>query len=244
MDLLPLSTEITLTLVILSIAYILRGVVGFGSGLIAIPFLVLLLPLQVAVVLIALLDYISSLTHGFHGRHHIKWSLIWPIIPFNIIGVLLAVLIFQNTDIEVLIKLLAVLIFIYAIYYLIGIKLKQHTGKIWAAPAGILGSMIGTLFSTGGPFYVIYLQLQGLNKSVFRATFASIFLIDGCLRIGSYFFSDLITNEVLTIFIIALPIMFISLYVGQHIHTRISQLNFQRIIGVLLVISSITLFNH
>lgn len=244
MDFPGLSTELFFTLIIIIFAYILRGVVGFGSGLIAIPFLVIFLPLQVAVILIALLDYLASLTHGFHGREHIKWHLVWPLIPFNIIGVLLAVYIFQTTDFDILIKILAVLIFIYAIYYLLGIKLKAHAGIGWAAPSGILGSMIGTLFGTGGPFYVVYLQLQGFDKSVFRATFASIFIIDGCLRISSYFFSGLVSTEIITNFIITLPVMFISLYIGEHIHTNISHRNFQRLIGALLVISSITLFNH
>ena len=244
MDFLPLSNEMILTLIIVALAYIIRGVVGFGSGLIAIPFLVIFLPLQVAVILIALLDYASSLTHSLHGRAHIKWSLVWPLIPFNVIGVLLAVYIFQNTDFDILIKILAILLFTYAIYYLLGINLKKHAGISWAAPSGILGSMIGTLFGTGGPFYVIYLQLQGVDKSVFRATFASIFLIDGCLRISSYLFSGLISMQILTEFIVTLPIMFISLYVGEHIHTNISPRNFQRLIGALLVISSITLFRH
>ena len=244
MDFLPLSSELIFTLIIVAFAYAIRGVVGFGSGLIAIPFLVIFLPLQVAVILIALLDYVSSLTHGFHGRAHIQWHLVWPLIPFNIIGVLLAVYIFQNTDFDILIKILAILIFIYAIYYLLGITLKKHAGISWAAPSGILGSMVGTLFGTGGPFYVIYLQLQGVDKSVFRATFASIFLIDGCLRIGSYFFSGLVSIQIVTDFVIALPVMFISLYIGQHIHTSITHRNFQRLIGVLLVISSITLFMH
>ena len=242
MEFITLTQEHVLIFLIIVAAYTIRGVVGFGSGLIAIPFLVLFLPLQVAVILIALLDYLASLTHGVQGRQGIAWRLVWPLLPFNIIGVLLAVYIFQKADFVLLVKILAVLIFIYAIYYLLGLKPKAHTSRTWAAPAGILGSMIGTLFGTGGPFYVIYLQLQGLDKSTFRATFASIFLIDGMLRISSYFFSGLITHHILTLFVISLPVMLLSLYIGEHIHTNLSQRTFQRVIGLLLLLSSMTLF--
>ncbi|MFO7602691.1 MAG: sulfite exporter TauE/SafE family protein [Gammaproteobacteria bacterium] len=244
MESIALTPDVIFSLVIITFAYLIRGVVGFGSGLIAVPFLLLFLPLQVAVILVALLDYIASLTHGIHGRQSIAWPLLWPLLPFNIIGVLLAVYIFHQVNFDLLIKVLAVLIFLYAIYYLFNLRPRRHASRAWALPAGVLGSLVGTLFGTGGPFYVIYLQLQGVDKSVFRATFASIFLIDGCLRLGSYFLAGLISMEIVTLFLLTLPAMFLSLYLGEHLHTNISALNFQRMIGALLIISSISLFAH
>ena len=133
------------------------------------------------------------------------------------------------------------LLFIYALYYLLGLKPKQHASKVWAIPTGVLGSLVGTLFGTGGPFYVIYLQLQGVDKSVFRSTIASVFLVDGFLRISSYFLSGFVSMKVVSLLVLAIPVMFVSLYIGEHMHTNISQRNFQRLIGGLLIVSSITL---
>ena len=42
------------------------------------------------------------------------------------------------------------------------------------------------LAGSGGPFYVIYLNLRNLEKTTFRATFASNFLIDGGMRLVAY----------------------------------------------------------
>jgi uncharacterized protein len=42
------------------------------------------------------------------------------------------------------------------------------------------------LAGSGGPFYVIYLNLRNLEKTTFRATFASNFLIDGGIRLVAY----------------------------------------------------------
>lgn len=244
MEFLPTATDLGLMSLIIVVAFVIRGIVGFGSGLIAIPFLALFNPLQVAVILIAILDYLASLTHGIHGRQIIQWRLILPMLPLNILGVLLAVYIFHTADFALLIKILGGLIFLYAIYYLGGYKPRQHQNRLWGIPAGLLGSLVGTLFGTGGPFYVIYLQLQGLDKSTFRATFASIFLIDGCLRITSYFMSGLISMQIISLLLVAIPVMFIALYIGEHIHTNISQKKFQRLIGILLLVSSITLLSH
>lgn len=242
MQLIPLTAEHVYIALIVVTAYTIRGVAGFGSGLIAIPLLALFLPLQVAVILIAFLDYLASLTHGIHGRQQVNWQQVWPLLPFNVIGVLLAVYIFQKADFVLLVKVLAVLVLIYGIYYLLGYKPKTHSGRGWAPPTGVLGSLVGTLFGTGGPFYVIYLQLQGLDKTAFRATLASIFLIDGFLRISSYFFSGFVSMNIIFLLLMATPVMLASLYIGEHIHTSISQRNFQRLIGGLLIVSSTVLF--
>lgn len=242
MDLLPPLSQLLTCLGIIIVAYTIRGVAGFGSGLIAIPFLLIFLPMQVAVILIILLDYLAALTHGIHGRKKIDFKLIWPLIPFNIIGIILAIYILQRIDFAILITVLSILLFCYGLYYLLGFKPAQHASKIWAIPTGVLGTMVGTLFGTGGPFYVIYLQLQGLDKTVFRSTIASIFIIDGSMRVVSYFLADLIPEETLTLLIVTIPVMLVSLYAGQHIHTSISPRAFQQLIGALLLVSSITLF--
>jgi uncharacterized membrane protein YfcA len=51
-------------LVTLLAAYLVRGIAGFGSGLIAIPLLALFLPLTLAVPLVVFLDYVASASHG------------------------------------------------------------------------------------------------------------------------------------------------------------------------------------
>ena len=52
---------------ILLAAYFIRGITGFGSGLISVPLLALFLPLQFVVPLILLLDFTASIVIG--GLH-------------------------------------------------------------------------------------------------------------------------------------------------------------------------------
>ena len=65
--------------------------------------------------------------------------------------------------------------------------------------------------------------------------------MDGFLRISSYFLSGFVSMKVVSLLVLAIPVMFVSLYIGEHMHTNISQRNFQRLIGGLLIVSSITL---
>ena len=58
------------------VAYFIRGIAGFGSGLIAIPLLALLLPLPLVVPAVAVTDYLA-----FHFEQERKRNYPGPPIP-------------------------------------------------------------------------------------------------------------------------------------------------------------------
>ena len=223
--------------VILMAAYTIRGIAGFGSGLIAIPLLALLLPLSVTVPLVGFLDYSAALAHGLKLRSEIRWQQILPLMPFTLLGLFLALYLFNTVDAQLLKKFLGGFIISYALYTLLTIKPHTHSSHLWAIPSGILGGLIGTLFGTGGPFYVIYLQLQGFGKTAFRATIAAIFFLDGTTRIIAYTFNGFYSINTIILIGASLPVITIAMYIGGQIHTNISHQSIQKGIGILLLFS-------
>lgn len=226
---------------VLSVAYFVRGVAGFGSGLIAIPLLLLWFPLLVAVPLVVTLDYLASASQGIKDRQAIRWHEIWPLLPFAVLGVVGAIYLLQTVDAQQLLKALAVFIILYAVYTLAGKNPEAAHSRWWAVPAGGLGGLVGTTFGTGGPFYVVYLQMRKLDKTQFRATFAAIFLLDGVNRLAGYFISGMLTLQFLKLLAMALPVMLVGIYVGGKVHTSISQDAFRRGISILLICSGTAL---
>ena len=235
------NTQYILALIILITAYTFRGVTGFGSGLIATPLLALFLPLTFAIPFISLLDMTASATHITHTRQHISWKVIFRALPFAFIGVPIGLFVLQTIDTKILVKALGIFIIVFAIYSLIAPKLKKSDSIIWPAFGGFFGSLIGAMFGTGGPFYVFYFQLQQLDKSAFRATCAAVFLLDGLIRAVGFTYSGFYTSTVLLSIAYALPVMFFSMYIGNHIHTNITARSFQKSIGVFLIFSGIAL---
>jgi uncharacterized membrane protein YfcA len=234
-------TQWLLAALIISVAFFVRGIAGFGSGLIAIPLLAQMLPLSVVVPVVGLLDYVAASSHGVKHRQAISWGDVLPLLPFTFAGVLSALYLFKTLDAELLRNALGGFIVLYAFYTLLSSGPGFRGSRLWAVPAGGLGGLIGTLFGTGGPFYVIYLRLRHLDKIPFRATVAMIFLIDGSSRIVGYFFSGFYNLDTMLLLALALPIMVLGMYLGGHIHTTISQQGFQRAIGVLLIGSGLAL---
>ncbi|MGE0080093.1 MAG: sulfite exporter TauE/SafE family protein [Thiohalomonadaceae bacterium] len=222
-------------------AYFVRGIAGFGSGLIAIPLLAQVLPLAVVVPAVGLLDYLGSLTHGTRHRTAIRWRELLPLLPFTLLGVLAALYLFHTVDGDNLRRALGVFVLMYAIYTLTVRSMPARGSRLWALPGGGLGGLVGTLFGTGGPFYVIYLGLRGLGKTEFRATIATIFLIDGAARIVGYLGAGFYGSEVLWLAGLALPLMAVGMFLGGRVHTGITQAQFQKAIGVLLLLSGTAL---
>ena len=217
------------------VAYFIRGIAGFGSGLIAIPLLALVLPLPLVVPAVAVTDYLASTSQGVVDRRAILWRSLWPLLPFLLTGVLTALYLLRSVDPGLLTQALGVFVILYALYTLADL----HPGRIGrarlGAPLGGLGGLVGTLFGTGGPFYVAYLQLWGPGKTQFRATASTMFIIEGSVRITGYVASGLFTRESLLLSAAALPVVALGLYAGHHVHTNLSEATFRRLIGLLLL---------
>lgn len=233
--------QLTTGAAILAIAYLVRGIAGFASGLIAVPLLTLLLPLPLVVPLVVVLDYLASLSQGINNRSDIRWKEIVSLIPFSLAGVAIALFFLSRSDAFLLTKALGIFIILFALFTLSGYTPKAKAARGWGILAGVSGGLIGTLFGTGGPFYVTYFKARGLGKAAFRATFAMIFLLDGAGRLLGYAISGYFSLEFLTLLLAALPIAGVFLYIGGHLHTKLTQTNFERAISVLLIVSGIIL---
>ncbi len=241
LDQLALSfPAMAVVMVILFFAYFIRGIAGFGSALIAMPLLTLQLDFVMVVPIICLLDYLASLSQGFKGRRHICYADLWPLLPFTVVGVLCGTYLLANLDTRVMAIGLAAFIISFACYSLL--PLPQFLGsRRWAVPAGFCGGTVGAVFSTGGPFYVIYYRLRDLDKSQFRATISISFAIDGTLRIIAFICAGLISWHSIVLFLLLVPVMFVGLYCGGKVHVRISQQNFVRLVSGILLLSGLVL---
>jgi len=219
---------------VLFFAYLVRGVAGFGSALIAVPLLALTMPLTIVVPLVVFLDYVGSASQGINNRKNIHWNEILPLLPFTLIGVAVSLFIMDSVKPEMLSVALGGFIIIFAVYQLLPVKLGQ-ANRIISVPSGFFGGFVGTLFGTGGPFYVIYLNLRHLEKNSFRATFAAIFLIDGALRLAGYAVKGFYTLEMLSYLAMAVPVAGLGLFFGGKIHTALGRDTFVRLISILLL---------
>jgi uncharacterized membrane protein YfcA len=218
------------------IAYTIKGLSGFGAGLIAIPILSTVLPVTIVVPAVSLLSYGANLIQSFKLRQYANWRDICPLIPFCLFGVLLAVWLLVNVNSQWLALAMGLFVMAYGLYSLLPIK--QLTGsRVWAVPFGGMGGFIGALFGSSGFIYVTYLKLRPLNKTQFRASVAMALTLDGTFRISGYIGSGLLTSNVLILVGLLFPVLLLSIWIGNYLHLGISPNRFNQVVSTLLISS-------
>lgn len=231
-----MDTTLLLTPLIALAAYFVRGVAGFGSALVATPLLALLFPLTLVVPLVVILDNSGSILQAWRHRRLIAWRDLLPLLPFAAVGVILALYLHELLDHDRLKLALGLFVIVYAVYQLLPLP-HTRISRHWAAPAGLLGGFLGGLFGTGGPFYVIYYRLRQLDKTVFLASLAMLFVLDGGLRIAGFALGGHYTAQHAQLLALMAPAAWLGLRLGGRVHMGLTREQFTRALSLLLLMS-------
>ena len=134
-------------------AYVVRGMSGFGAGLVATPLLAFLLPMTTVVPTTALIVFVLFIFLTLRDRHQVQWDEFKRLLPPTLIGVVGGLYLFTLLDNRLMLKLLGGFLLAYACYMLItqwvGMQQLKLSEK-WAFPLGFLGAFIDSMFGGGG----------------------------------------------------------------------------------------------
>lgn len=206
------------------------------------PLLAHFLPLQFVVPFVLTLDFSASLALGGKTRKHINWSELKPLMPFGATGVILGVTLLINAPRAPLLIGLGIIVLIFGIRTLLNTHGETIISRWWAIPAGLTGGTVSALFGTGGPPYIIYLSHRLKDKAELRATFSGLFTLEGGLRIVAFLATGLLLQKgILIATLTALPVMALGLYLGHRAHIGVSNAQMLKLVGILLIASSISL---
>lgn len=208
----------------------------------AVPLLALYLPLQFVVPLILVTDVCASVIMSGGTHRHARWDEVWILLAASAVGIMLGANLLVSLPTPPLLMGLGGIILVFGVRSVLKIQGIRPIARTWALPAGFMGGVIGALFGTGGPPFVMYLSRRLRDKSQLRATFSILFLIDGALRIVVFIIAGLLLQAGMVLSVlVALPLMALGLYAGHRVHVGLSQPHMQRLIGGLLIISGVSL---
>ena len=235
--------DMVLVICIVLSAYFIRGITGFGSGLISVPLLALSHTLQFAVPLVLALDFTASLSLGGLNRRQTDWSEIKLLLPAGLVGGAVGVLALLTLPTTPVLIALGVFTMFFGFRNVFGLQPTSKLSQAWAIPAGFAGGATGALFGVGSPPYIMYLTRRLLDKSVVRATFSWLIAIDGGFRLVWFLFAGLLLDRKLIIgYVLCLVPMAIGLYSGNKVHLDMTSEGMLKAVGTLLVISGAMLF--
>jgi uncharacterized protein len=226
-------------------SYALRGASGFGAAA-AMPLMALVIPLKVLIPAWTLIGLCAGFTLIGRDRAHIAWRDIARLLPACLAGIAVGLYVFTALDSRTLAQGLGVLIVLYGVYSL---WLSYRPPPRWqvapwiVAPlAGVLGGAVGTTFGTmASVFFAIYFDVIRMAKEAFRASMTAILVALGIVRGAGYWAVGEYTRDVLITVAIALPMMLTGIFIGNRIHTGLSELAFRRLVSGALMVSGLAL---
>ena len=225
----------------LALGYAVRGVAGFGSGVVATPLLAFVLPMTTTAPLITLVGFLVSVRQALYGWHDIRWDVVLRFLPGALVGVPIGLWIVKSADQGLLARFLGAYVVAYALYSLFGERMlgRALTMPRWTVhPIGVAGGLISTLFGgLAGPLYVTYFDSLRLAKSAFRVTVSTTLLTLSVVRSAGYFATGVFRADDLILVAAALLPAAIGTLAGEWLHDRIDQRAFRRGVGTLLVLS-------
>ncbi|TSA42343.1 MAG: sulfite exporter TauE/SafE family protein [Betaproteobacteria bacterium] len=227
---------------IVAAAYVIFGIIGFGSTLIAVPLLAHLLPLKFVIPMIVLLDFAAALRIGTQFRADINKREIAYLLPFMLLGMVSGVLLLIKLPANILLLSLGLFVCGYGFYTVRGKEATLTLSRAWSLPTGLIGGTFSALFSSGGPLYVMYLVARGLDKTQLRSTMSAIFIVTTATRIVLFALSGLYAQDgILLTAALLFPLMLVGLYFGNRLHLNLPHARVLQFVGGWLVISGASL---
>jgi uncharacterized membrane protein YfcA len=239
---LPVSYEsLALAALVITCGFFVFGFSGFGSALLTIPVVSHLWPMQMALPVLALLDFSAALVMG--ARHHGKAERgeLIRMVPMAVLGGILGTTLLVNLPKEAGMAALGLFVSAYGVY---SFRERGIAGPIsgrWAYVSGITGGSFGGLFGIGGAPYAIYLSRRIPDKAILRATLLTMVTFSVGSRLTLYTLAGLVLTEQLTVALVLLPFAMLGMWAGGRAHLRVSREQLGRVISLVLIGSGISL---
>lgn len=241
MDLLSWS-DLFICLLTLFFAYVIFGMAGFGSALIAGPVLALYLPLSMIVPLLALIDLSAAIVNVLRDGKQADFKEIRYLIPLIIIGSLVGATILLTTRPDLLSLLLGIFAACYAIYALFWKKQESQFSQRLVYPFGLIGGVFSALFGSGGFLYAIYLSGRIADKNKFRITQTTLIGFSTLTRVVIFLFAGIYWQlDILKLAVIFLPAMFAGVWLGRNLTLQMSKARFMSVIYTIVLASGTVL---
>ena len=227
----------------------IRSAFGFGEALIAVPLLVLFMPLPVAAPLAVLLSITVAAVVVAQDWKHIHLRSAAGLVLATLFGIPLGLLVLTSAHQQLVKAGLGILIALFAIYSLLArdaFHLKREHRPLLLL-SGFLAGILGGAFGMNGPPLVVYGSLRRWSPQQFRATLQAYFLPASALGMIGYWSTGLWTPTVTREFLLSVPVMLPAVFVGRAINHRFSGTAFLKyvywgllLIGVILFVEAVT----
>ena len=226
-------------------AGMIQGLAGFGSALVAVPLLTLLLPVATVVPLMAMLGGLMSAYNLLHLHHAIRVRPVLRLLAGYVIGTPIGLYALTRAPEVLMLAALGVFLCGYALLSLGGRQPAWGWLREWRLGLGATSGALGAAFSTNGPPVILHVAAhREWPPDRQKATLAVFFMASSAITVAAHAASGLIDGEVLGWLLWCLPLLLVGTQAGVMLYLRLGAHDYRRITFLLILAMGVVLLGR
>lgn len=221
---------------VLFVATLVRSAFGFGEALVAVPLLALIMPVEVAAPVAALVSITVAAIVLAQDWADVQARSAWRLVLSTLVGVPFGLWALVHVDAALVKAALGLVIVSFSLYSLRGGAPVTLTDDRTAWAFGLGAGVLGGAYGMNGPPLVVYGALRGWSPATFRATLQGYFLPASLVIMAGYGVAGLWTPEVTRHYVTSLPLVLVAVVLGRAINRRLERERFLRWVHAALVV--------
>ena len=185
-----------LELLILFVAAVAQGFLGFGYGIVAMGGLGLLLDVQHGSAVVNVTSLVTTTGLALVLRRHVDWRVVLRMMPGVALGILGGVLALGMLDARPLLLMLGVSIVAIAAWNLSTWRPSGHAPPWTDGPVSLVSGLFTGLFNMGAPPLIAHLYRRDDAPDVLRGTIQMLLLTSVSFRLLTAYGNGMLTDAV------------------------------------------------
>jgi len=231
--------EIVFGMTIVLVAGFIQGLTSFGLSIVAIPFLIAIIPLQEIVPTIIVLAIITNILILISARKEIKFKKFGLLLLMGILFLPVGAYSLKYLNPDYLKLCFGILITVFSLLLILKKTFPIKHEKIGFAITGSLSGFLNGSLSLSGPPVVLFLSNQGIDKGTFRANITLYFLILNIISIAVFLGNGLMNRLVADRILYLAPALVIGVFTGIKLSKKLKDDLFRKVVLIVLLISGI-----
>ncbi len=229
----PEMAHWTIYLAILAITFaaaFTQGCTGFGSALITMPLMTLMVDFKTCVAFSMLQAITISSVLIVQMWHEIRFKRIVPLAAGSLFGALTGLFFLKQLDASLLRSALGILLICFSSFSLLFRPRQYRIPPLWGVLPGFLTGAASTACSAGGPPTLVYASLTDWDKGEIKSTLVGFFFINSLVVVTGHILTGITTAEVFGLYAICFVPLIAGIFLGIRLYGKIKTAAYRKVL--------------
>lgn len=217
---------------------IVKGTLGFGSGLLSVPIVIQAFPPEFALAALTLPLWLGNVPVLLADG--VPWEALWTerwLVVAAAVGTVVGLLGLASVPAAVVSPLVGVYLFVFLLLRRYGSQIRARLPKRGLGPlAGGTGGIIHGAVLSGGPVFISYFHATQSDKDRFATTLTALFFLAMSIRLAVLYPLGQLGTEAIGLGVGFLVPIALGVYGGTRLRPSVPQTRFRTIVNLLLMV--------